>query len=258
MTIDMMDRFGVDVDHRDYEEFYIPGGQRYAPASMTIEGDWSAASCLLVAGATAGSVTVRNLNPVSLQADVAIIEALSRAGAHIEQSAGSVTVSRRNLGAFEFDATDCPDLFPALAALAASCEGTSTIIGTSRLVHKESNRADAIFSEYRKLGIEVDLSEDDVMRIVGGGNAHGDLIMSRHDRIVVDSHGDHRMAMSLAVAALGASAPVTVTGAECVSKSYADFWADFDQLRITNYEPTTSREQSGSLELPRREGGKQS
>jgi 3-phosphoshikimate 1-carboxyvinyltransferase len=227
MTIAVMEIFGVDVDHRDYEEFYIPGGQTYTPVDMTIEGDWSAASCLLVAGATAGrdgaGVTVRNLNPVSLQADVAIIEALSRAGARIEQTKDSVTVSRRELRAFSFDATDCPDLFPALAALAASCEGTSTIVGTSRLAHKESDRARAIASEYGKLGIEVDLSEDDVMRITGGPIGGG---------VTVESFGDHRMAMSLAVAALSSSSPVTITGAECVSKSYGDFWEDFSRLKV--------------------------
>jgi 3-phosphoshikimate 1-carboxyvinyltransferase len=238
MTIAMMDRFGIDVDHRDYEEFYIPGGQRYTPARLTIEGDWSAASCLLVAGATAGGeagVTIRNLNPVSLQADVAIIEALSRAGARIEQSADTVRVSRPSaesgLRPFSFDATDCPDLFPALAALAASCPGVSTIIGTSRLSHKESDRARAIFTEYGKLGVEVDISEPDIMRITGGGNGHSDILSPFKGGIVVDSHGDHRMAMSLAVAGLNADGPITITGAQSVSKSYADFWTDYEQLR---------------------------
>jgi 3-phosphoshikimate 1-carboxyvinyltransferase len=245
MTLDVMSRFGVEIDHRDYEEFYIPGAQRYSPTEMTIEGDWSAASCLLVAGATSGEVTVRRLNPVSLQADVAIIEALSRAGAHIEQTTDSVTVSRPRDGeplrAFTFDATDCPDLFPALAALAASCEGVSTIIGTSRLVHKESDRARAIHSEYHRLGIEVDISEDDVMKITGRSLAEGEIPLHvkegwrpKGDGVVapitVDSHADHRIAMSLAVAALRADAPVKITGAECVSKSYADFWHDYEQL----------------------------
>jgi 3-phosphoshikimate 1-carboxyvinyltransferase len=162
------------------------------------------------------------LNPVSLQADVAIIRALSHAGAHIEQTNDSVTVSRRELRAFTFDATDCPDIFPALAALAASCEGTSEIIGTSRLTHKESDRAQAIFTEYGKLGIEVDLSQDDVMRITGGAIQGG---------ATVESFGDHRMAMSLAVAALNASSPVVIRDAECVSKSYSDFWEDFNKLK---------------------------
>ncbi len=222
MTIDVMDRFGIDIDHRDYEEFYIPGAQTYTPADFRIEGDWSAASCLLVAGATSGRVTIHNLNPTSLQADVRIIEALSHAGARIEQTLDSVTVSRRELRAFEFDATDCPDLFPALAALAASCEGTSTIIGTSRLTHKECDRAEAILSEYRKLGIEVYLSEDNVMYVEGGTIKGG---------VAVESFRDHRMAMSLAVAALNADAPVTIRDAECVSKSYDEFWNDYEQLR---------------------------
>lgn len=221
MTLDAMDRFGIDIDHRDYSEFYVPGRQRYQPAVFRMEGDWSAASCLLVAGAVAGRVTVRNLNPVSLQADVAIIGALSDAGARVEQTGDSVTVSTRSLEAFTFDATDCPDLFPALAALAANCEGTSVIGGTDRLVHKESDRARTIASEYGKLGIDVDLSEKNTMRITGGRIGGGK----------VTSHGDHRIAMSLAVAALNASEPVTIGKAECVSKSYENFWSDFDNLR---------------------------
>jgi 3-phosphoshikimate 1-carboxyvinyltransferase len=226
MTIDVMDKFGIDIDHRDYEEFYVPGNQVYTPAEFEMEGDWSAASCLLVAGAVAGSVTVRNLKEVSLQADVAIIEALSRAGARIESAEGSVTVCRRELQAFEFDATDCPDLFPALAALAANCEGTSIIKGTDRLVHKESNRAETLRSEYGKLGIEVDIEEDNVMKITGGrigGECSGAAI--------VKSHGDHRIAMSLAVAALNSAVPVVIKDAECVSKSYYDFWEDFNNIR---------------------------
>jgi 3-phosphoshikimate 1-carboxyvinyltransferase len=231
MTIAVMDRFGIDVDHRDYEEFYVPGAQSYKPTSFTIEGDWSAASCLLVAGAIASptGVTLRNLNPVSLQADVAIIEALSRAGAHIQQTSDSVTVSRRELNAFEFNATDCPDLFPALAALAAACEGTSVITGTSRLTHKESDRARAIQTEYQRLGIDVDISEPDIMRIIG--QSWRPLSTDAGAEITVDSHGDHRMAMSLAVAALRAHSPITITGAECVSKSYANFWRDYELFR---------------------------
>jgi 3-phosphoshikimate 1-carboxyvinyltransferase len=226
MTIDVMDRFGIDIDHRDYTEFYVPGNQTYTPAEFEMEGDWSAASCLLVAGAVAGSVRVCNLKEVSLQADVAIIEALSRAGARIESSENAVTVSHRELQAFEFDATDCPDLFPALVALAANCEGTSTIIGTRRLVHKESNRAETLASEYGKLGIEVDIDEENVMKITGGA-----IGADCSGASIVKSHGDHRIAMSLAVAALNSAVPVVIKDAECVSKSYYDFWEDFNNLR---------------------------
>ncbi len=235
MTLDVMDAFGIDIDHRDYEEFYVPGSQKYIPCDYTIEGDWSAASCLLVAGAIAGSIVVKNLRATSLQADVAVIEALSRAGARIEQSPDSVRVSRPSGGlhSFEFNATDCPDLFPALAALAANCEGVSTIIGTNRLTHKECNRAEAIYEEFSKLGIDVDISEPDIMRITGS-NTRGESAkeFSYRQPVKVWSHGDHRMAMSLAVTALNAVTPVVITGAECVSKSYASFWEDFEKLIV--------------------------
>ncbi len=244
MTLDVMDAYGIDIDHRDYEEFYVPGGQEYKPCEYEVEGDWSAAACLLVAGAVAGGmgggVTVRNLRATSLQADVAIVEALSRAGARVEQLPDSVRVSPPmradggGLRAFEFDATDCPDLFPALAALAASCEGTTTIIGTKRLVHKECNRAEAIWSEFEKMGIEVDIEEENVMRIRGGerdGGVRGVVGGVVAGGVAVESHGDHRMAMSLAVTALNATEPVVIRGTECVAKSYAAFWDDFDRLR---------------------------
>ncbi|MBP3425827.1 MAG: 3-phosphoshikimate 1-carboxyvinyltransferase [Rikenellaceae bacterium] len=224
MTISTAASFGVDIVHRDYKEFFVSGGQKYKAVDYKIEGDWSGASCLLVAGAVAGEVTVNNLNPLSLQADKAIIDALTDAGAEITTDGDSVRVVSRELRAFEFDATDCPDLFPALATLAANCSGESVITGTNRLQSKESNRAETIASEFGKLGVEVDISEENVMRI-RGGVPHGGT---------VDSHGDHRIAMTLAVLALNATEDVTITGAESVHKSYKDFWEDYD--KITAYE----------------------
>ena len=117
MTLDTAARFGIEISQRDYEEFYIPGRQRYRSTYFSIEGDWSAAAMLLVAGATAGEVTVRNASMLSKQADTAICTALVRAGAAVINEEDSVTALHRPLRAFEFDATNCPDLFPALAAL---------------------------------------------------------------------------------------------------------------------------------------------
>lgn len=221
MTLDTAQRFGIEICQRDYEEFYIPGNQRYGTTYFSIEGDWSAAAMLLVAGATAGEITVRNVSMLSKQADTAICTALVRAGAAVINEKDSVTAAHRPLHAFEFDATNCPDLFPALAALAAAAEGVSVIRGTSRLEYKECNRAEAICEEYGKLGIEVDLSEEDVMKIRGGA-IHGARTRS---------HGDHRMAMSLAVAALRSDGAVTIEGAESVAKSYPRFFEDLEHVR---------------------------
>ena len=221
MTIDTARRFGVEIAHKDYCEFFIEGNQHYTATDYMIEGDWSGAAPMFVAGAVAGEVTVENISRLSLQADTAIIEALISAGAEVESTDNAITVRHRRLKAFEFDATHCPDLFPALVALAANCEGTSTLYGTERLLHKESNRAATLAEEYAKAGIEVDIDEQNIMR-VRGGKIHG---------CTADSHGDHRIAMSMAVAALTADAPITIEGAECVAKSYPSFFDDLEQLR---------------------------
>lgn len=211
----------MEISQRDYEEFYIPGRQHYRSTYFSIEGDWSAAAMLLVAGATAGEITVRNVSMLSKQADTAICTALVRARRGGHQRTESVTVQHRPLHAFEFDATNCPDLFPALAALAAAADGVSELRGTSRLEYKECNRAEAIRDEYAKLGIEVDTSEEDLMRI-RGGQVHGARTRS---------HGDHRMAMSLAVAALRSDGEITIEGAESVAKSYPGFFEDLELIR---------------------------
>lgn len=222
MTIDTAARFGVDIFHRDYHEFYIPGGQRYKGLDLTIEGDWSAAAMLLVAGAVAGEVRVNNISPLSKQADTAILDALTRAGAEVIIEGDSITASQRELHGFEFDATHCPDLFPALAVLAAAAEGCSTLYGTDRLTHKESNRALTIAEEFEKIGIHVDLSTPNTMQIEGGAIR----------ATTVESHNDHRIAMALAVAGLLSDGIMMIHGAECVAKSYPDFFEQIESIRV--------------------------
>ena len=222
MTIDTARLYGIEIMQKegDYTEFFIEGGQKYTPADISIEGDWSGASSMLVAGAIAGEVTVKNISTLSKQADTAIIRALERAGAGIINEQDSITVSKRPLKAFTFDATNAPDLFPALAALAAAAEGVSTIIGTSRLRHKESDRAETLRQEYEKLGIEIDISEENVMKIRGG----------KIKPAAVFSHGDHRIAMSLAISALRCEGEVIIEQAESVEKSYPTFFEDLESI----------------------------
>jgi len=222
MTVETASMFGVRIFHNGYEEFFIEGGQRYSPADVVIEGDWSSAAMMLVAGAVAGEAAVLGTPLLSRQADTAVTTALVRAGAQVTDDMRSVTAAHRPLRAFEFDATNCPDLFPALAALAAAAEGVSVVKGTHRLVHKESDRARTLREEYGKLGIAIDLSDDE-MRI-RGGEIHA---------AAVDACGDHRIAMSLAVSALRCTdGAVTVSGAECVAKSYPDFFRDLESIRV--------------------------
>lgn len=221
MTIDTASRFGIRITHNDYRDFYIEGGQSYCPTDMRIEGDWSAAAFMLVAGAVAGNITLTDMNPLSLQADVAIIRALERAGAGIVTSATEVSVCSRPLHSFEFDATNCPDLFPILAVLAANCTGTTCLTGVKRLIHKESNRAQAISTEFAKLGIQIHI-DDDRMFVTGGPIHSGE----------VESWNDHRIAMAAAIAALTCDSAVTIHQAEAVSKSYPSFWNDLNSIVV--------------------------
>lgn len=219
VTVDLASKFRIRMEHNGFREFFIPEGQHYHPAKLHIEGDWSSAAFMLVAGAIAGEVTAKRMNTLSLQADLAIIQALTKAGAVIITTPDEITVRKRELTGFDFDATQRPDLFPILAVLGANCEGTTHIRGVNRLVYKESNRAEAIVSEYTKLGMDVAL-EDDVMTVRGGSLSGG----------TIDSCNDHRIAMAAAIAALAASGPVTITNAQAVTKSYPRFWDDLDSI----------------------------
>lgn len=219
VTVDLASKFRIRMEHNGFREFFIPGGQHYHPAKLHIEGDWSSAAFMLVAGAIAGEVTAKRMNTLSPQADLAIIQALTKAGAVIITTPDEITVRKRELTGFDFDATQRPDLFPILAVLGANCEGTTHIRGVNRLVYKESNRAEAIVSEYTKLGMDVAL-EDDVMTVRGGSLSGG----------TIDSCNDHRIAMAAAIAALAASGPVTITNAQAVTKSYPRFWDDLDSI----------------------------
>lgn len=221
MTLQLMRDFGVEVLHDDaLSRFQVPGGQRYRARTYQIEGDWSGAAFPLVAGATSGHVQVSNLDLASLQADRAVIEALRAAGAAVDARGGCVEVRAAALRGFDFDATHCPDLFPPLVALACACEGTTRLTGAGRLKHKESDRATALVSEFVRLGARVEL-QGDALVITGGPLAGGQA----------DSHGDHRIAMAVAVAALRSDRGVELTGESCVAKSYPDFFERLDALR---------------------------
>lgn len=226
LTLDVMKQFGMNVpENRNYEEFVFHrrAGVNPAPQAATeytVEGDWSGGAFLLVAGAIAGPITVRGLDLTSTQADKAIVDALMDANAGIAIEAKGIRIHQSPMNGFYFDATDCPDLFPPLVALAAYCKGKTTIKGVSRLTHKESNRAITLQDEFDKMGVMIDL-EDDEMIIHGTGKVKG---------ADVHSHHDHRIAMACAVAALRASEETVIEEAQAVKKSYPDFYNDLKSL----------------------------
>jgi 3-phosphoshikimate 1-carboxyvinyltransferase len=224
LTLEVMRAFGIRVSHEDYVTFWLHGPQQYQPTHFRVEGDWSGAAFLLVAGAINGGVRVSNLNFDSAQADQAITMALQKAGAVMHWDEGDLIIQQDQLLAFDFDATDCPDLFPPLAALAACCAGISRLKGVHRLANKESDRGVTICMELQKLGVLVRI-EGDEMLVTGGVSIAGGVILN--------SHNDHRIAMMNAVLGTVAKQAVTITDAEAVSKSYPGFYDDLQQLHIT-------------------------
>ena len=220
LTLNVMRRFGYNIINKNYRQFLIkPKSDIENVVEYTVEGDWSSASFLLVAGAVSGAVKVFGLDEISAQADKAILSALISCGAVIKKNENFIEVCKADLKSFKFDATDCPDLFPPLAVLAAYCNGTSIITGTHRLIAKESNRAETLKEIFGKMGIEILLLKDE-MHIIEG----------KIKSAVVSSHHDHRIAMAAAIAGLGASGPIEIENAESINKSYPQFYNDLKKL----------------------------
>jgi len=212
MTLDCMQWSGITVAFsEDLDEFEILS-QAYQPTKYRVEGDWSSASYLLALGALSGEVEVENLNPESLQGDKAILNFLKDMGALVTVGKNSVTVRRSRLKAIKADLSDCIDLLPTMAVLAAAADGTSEFTGIERARLKESNRASALREGLEGMGIKV-IEERNRLSITGSP-AKGS---------VIDSRGDHRIAMAFSL--LGSAVGGTIIDdAECVSKTYPEFW----------------------------------
>ena len=223
LTLKVMEAFQLDLPiNNNYQSFAFID----APAAITdtfidytVEGDWSGGAFLLVAGAIAGNITVQGLDSASTQADKAILQALIDCGCKLSIQADQIDIGNAPLKAFQFNATDCPDLFPPLVSLASYCNGKTVIEGVHRLTHKESNRALTLQEEFGKMGVNIEL-QDNIMIVHGGNGVKG---------ATVHSHHDHRIAMACAVAALQAEGETSIEEAGAVKKSYPNF---YDHLQL--------------------------
>lgn len=207
LTIDVMRRFGITVLENG-NDYTIPGGQRYRAADYRVEADLSQAAFFAVANAIGANLKIEGLNPDTKQGDRAILEIT-----HCFSENGE---------AFQIDASQTPDLVPILTVLACFAKGESRITGCGRLRIKECDRLEVISCELNRLGAKITAKSDELI-IEGVETLHGG---------VCDSHTDHRIPMALAIAATSqyCTAPVVLRGAECVSKSYPNFFADLKGL----------------------------
>ena len=251
ITLDVLKKFGIRIgsEMEGDEEFMetqdwglctgisfkIKGGQEYKPASFSIEGDWSAAANFLVAGAVFGKVQLKGLDTTSLQADISIMDILMDAGASLsqEEETGIITAQRAPLRCFDTDLGNCPDLFPIVSVLAAFCGGVSHILGFKRLASKESDRGKAILETLAKMGVKA-YAEGDLLTVEGHSLEsrilNGTLLKGGE----YTSYHDHRMAMALTVASLGADGPIKIDDTACVAKSFPGF---FDTWKLATARP---------------------
>ena len=221
MTISALASFGIRVTEKE-NVLTVPAHSRYlSPGTLCVGGDWSGAAAFACMGAVGKyPLTLTGLDSHSAQGDRAVLSILSQMGADVQLCENAVVVSPAPLRGIDIDATNVPDLVPVLAATAALAQGETRITGAGRLRIKESDRLAATTEVLRTLGADVTETEDGLI-IVGKPMLAGGC---------VQSFGDHRIAMTAAVASLGCQSPVTVDGAQAVAKSYPTFWEQLDAL----------------------------
>jgi 3-phosphoshikimate 1-carboxyvinyltransferase len=218
MTIECLNRFGIQITpSAEFRQFRIEK-QTYKPARYIVEGDWSSVSYWLALGAVAGNVEVANIHSASLQGDKVLVDFVRAMEASVVATADSVRVARSGLKGISVDLTDCIDLLPTIAVIAALANGTTELNGIARGRLKESDRVASVRQELQRAGVTV--TEQENKLIIVGGSPKG---------ATFDSHGDHRMAMALSV--LGVVCGDTViSGAECVAKTYPEYWETLKRL----------------------------
>jgi len=221
ITLDTMRAFGVAAVNRDYREFIVEGSQVYKARRYRIEGDYSSAAYFLAAGAIGGKpVSLTNLNKSSVQGDRHLLNILTEMGASVDYDKDSVKVYRSGaLKGVNIDLGDYPDLVPTLAVVAAFAEGKTEITNIGHLKFKESDRLESTAAELNKMNIKTEVGGDTM--VIYGGKPKG---------AEIDAHNDHRLVMSLSIAALFTEGGCSINGAEALTKSYPRFFADLLKL----------------------------
>ncbi|MDE7385238.1 MAG: 3-phosphoshikimate 1-carboxyvinyltransferase [Anaeroplasmataceae bacterium] len=220
LTLDILSKFGISIINQNYETFEIKGNQSYRGYNYTIEGDYSQTAFFLIAGAMGADIKLKGMNKESFQGDKKIVDDIKALNGNIQFEEDALYCLPSKTKGATIDFSQSPDLGPALTVLASVSLGVSKFVHVSRLRIKECDRVTCMKEELEKLGARID-EEPDTMMIHGVSKLHGGI---------VNSHNDHRVAMALAMASLKMDEDLTILNAECVSKSYPNFWEVFEAL----------------------------
>jgi len=216
----VLSKFGVKIENNNYREFKVKGNQHYIKRDYRVEGDFSQAAFYLAAGVLGGEVECTDLNMESLQGDRIIVDIIKNMGGKITLDNGILKASKSNLKGTIIDASQCPDLVPIAAVLAALSEGTTEIINAGRVRIKESDRLKAMATELNKIGADVIEREDSLL-------IHGKPWLKGG---IVSSWNDHRIAMAMAIASIRCTEKLIIEDSGAVKKSYPQFYEDFKSL----------------------------
>jgi 3-phosphoshikimate 1-carboxyvinyltransferase len=221
LTLSALKDFGIEIINNDYKEFLIKGNQTYKSCDYRVEGDYSQGAFFLCADALGSEINILDLKKDSLQGDREVLDILKRMGMIIQKEGEGIIGKARRLKSTIIDASQCPDIIPVVSLAAALSKGRTEIINAGRLRIKECDRLNAVATELNKLGAKIQerpdaLIIDGVPEIKGG--------------VEVWSHKDHRIAMTLAIAATLCDEPIILKDYECVSKSYPHFFEDYKML----------------------------
>lgn len=223
LTMEVLKEFGITINKVTPLRFEIQGGQKYIAKDYKVEGDFSQLAFFAVLGALNNNLKCIGVNFNSKQGDKAIIDILKKSGVKIEEIEEGYLIHKGKIKDCEIDLGDCPDLGPILNVLAMYGEGEFKIFNAGRLRLKESDRISVMEEELKKLGVEIETTEDEI-KILGKKNYLGN--------IEVFGHKDHRIVMSLAIAGTMLEKPIIIDGAEAVEKSYPKFFQDLESLNI--------------------------
>ncbi|NLL56303.1 MAG: 3-phosphoshikimate 1-carboxyvinyltransferase [Clostridiales bacterium] len=218
ITLDAINKFGVDIEETHYG-YFIKGGQRYiSPKEVKVECDWSNGAFFLAAGAINGDMLVKGLDISSKQGDKEIYNILRKMGADITSVHKGIRVKKSKLKAIEIDADNIPDLVPIISVLCSYASNTSVIKNVERLRYKESDRIESTIKMMSSLGIQIGYN--------GNLNVQGGKVLGG----TVDGYNDHRIVMSASIAALNARGETLITTAKAVQKSYPNFFSEYKAL----------------------------
>lgn len=230
LTLDALKKFNIEIRHTFDEKtnknhkFKIRGKQKYIPANLKVEGDFSQAAFWIVAALLNNKpLTLSNLNFNSKQGDMDIINVIDRMGANYLINEDKIIIYPNKLKPTLIDLKQIPDLGPILMVLASKTDGLTTFINTERLAIKESDRVQAMYEALKEVGVSIEIEGNKVF-------INGDSTKVIHTNKVLSSHADHRIAMAISILALTSKEGLTIDNYKCVSKSYPTFFEELKKI----------------------------